>query len=40
MNNGYVEFPRPEKCEIRKKVKNMSANPPKSIGLDEEGLIE
>ncbi len=40
MNNGYVEFPRPEKCEIRKKVKNMTANPPKSIGLDEEGLVE
>ena len=40
MNNGYVEFPRPEKCEIRKKVKNMSANAPKSIGLDEEGLLE
>ncbi len=39
MFNGVLEFPKPESCTIRKKVKNMSANPPKSIGLEEEGLL-
>ncbi|NSW92368.1 MAG: type I-C CRISPR-associated protein Cas5 [Firmicutes bacterium] len=40
MVNGIIEFIRPEDCEIRKFVKKMSANPPVSVGLDEEGLLE
>jgi CRISPR-associated protein Cas5d len=38
MVNGIVEFIRPEECKIRKFVKSMSANPPASIGLEEELL--
>lgn len=40
MVNGIVEFIRPEDCNIRKFVKSMSANPPASIGLEEEELLE
>ena len=40
MDNGIVEFIRPEDCNICKFVKSMSANPPASIGLDEEELLE
>ncbi|MBS3947875.1 MAG: type I-C CRISPR-associated protein Cas5 [Dethiobacter sp.] len=40
MVNGILEFIRPEECTIRKFIKSMSANPPASIGLDEEGLLE
>jgi CRISPR-associated protein Cas5d len=40
MMNGVVEFIRPEKCTIRKFVRPMKANPPISIGLQEEGLLE
>lgn len=40
MLNGIVEFIRPENCTVRKFVKSMSANPPGSIGLEEEGLLE
>lgn len=39
MLNGIIEFPKPDNCKIKKKVKNMSANPPKTIGLQEEGLL-
>ena len=40
MVNGVVEFIRPEDCAIRRFVKPMSANPPASIGLGEEDLLE
>jgi len=38
MVNGVIEFLRPEKCTIRRDVRPMTANPPVSIGLKEEGL--
>ena len=37
---GIVEFVRPAECATRKFVRPMTANPPVSIGLDEEGLLE
>lgn len=40
MANGIIQFPRPEDCEIRKFVREMTPNPPKSVGLEEEGLID
>lgn len=40
MVKGVVEFIRPEKCITRKFVRQMKANPPASIGLMEEGLLE
>jgi CRISPR-associated protein Cas5d len=40
MNNGIVEFIRPAQCTIRKFVRPMIANPPKSVGLEEEALLE
>ncbi|NMC61807.1 MAG: type I-C CRISPR-associated protein Cas5 [SAR324 cluster bacterium] len=40
MNNGVISFIRSEECEIRKYVRSMQANPPDSIGLMEEGLLE
>lgn len=40
MVDGIVEFIRPEHCIIRKLVRPMKANPPISIGLDEEGLLK
>lgn len=40
MVKGVVEFIRPEKCVIRKFVRQMTADPPRSIGLMEEGLLE
>lgn len=39
MVNGIVEFERPENCMIRKFVKPMSANPPATIGLEEDELL-
>ena len=38
MKNGIVTFLRPEECMIRKFVREMTPNPPKSVGLNEEGL--
>ena len=38
MRDGIVEFPRPEQCTIRKFVREMIPNPPRSVGLQEEGL--
>jgi len=38
MVNGVIQFPRPDKCEIRRFVREMMPNPPKSVGLEEEGL--
>ncbi|MCL5277562.1 MAG: type I-C CRISPR-associated protein Cas5c [Deltaproteobacteria bacterium] len=40
MINGIVEFIRPGQCSIRKLVRPMIAQPPDSIGLEEEGLLE
>ena len=40
MVDGVIDFIRPEKCSIRKVVRNMVANPPKSVGLEEGGLLE
>lgn len=40
MINGIIEFERPENCTIKKFVKLMSAAPPASIGLEEQGLLE
>jgi CRISPR-associated protein Cas5d len=38
MKDGTVTFPRPEECTIRKFVREMTPNPPKSVGLNEQGL--
>jgi CRISPR-associated protein Cas5d len=40
MINGVVKFIPPDKCSIRKFVRAMKANPPNSIGFNEEGLLE
>lgn len=40
MVNGIIEFIRPEECVIRKFIKPLTANPPASVGLEEEGLFE
>ncbi|MDR3577458.1 MAG: type I-C CRISPR-associated protein Cas5c [Anaerolineaceae bacterium] len=40
MINGIITFIRPEDCTIRKFVRPMSGEPPVSIGLEEEGLLE
>lgn len=39
MINGTINFIRPEECEIKKDVRPMTANPPQTIGLEEEGLL-
>lgn len=39
MVNGIIDFPRPESNELIKKfVREMIPNPPKSVGLEEKGL--
>lgn len=40
MINGIVNFIRPEDCTIRKFVRTMKLEPPVSIGLEEEGLLD
>jgi len=40
MINGIVNFIRPEDCTIRKLVRLMKAEPPVSVGLEEEGLLD
>ena len=40
MIDGEIDFVRPEACTIRKVVKPMKGNPPQSVGLEEEGLLE
>ncbi len=40
MMDGIVQFIRPEDCAIRKLIRRMRAQPPGSIGLDEEGLLD
>lgn len=39
MRNGVIEFPRPEECTMRKHVRKMKPNAPRSTGLMEEGLV-
>lgn len=38
MQNGVIKFIRPEECIMRKFVRDMTPNPPKSVGLNEEAL--
>lgn len=40
MENGVVTFPKPEDCAVHKFVREMIPNPPKSVGLQEEGLLD
>jgi CRISPR-associated protein Cas5d len=40
MVDGKIDFIRPEACTIQKLVRPMKANPPKSVGLEEEGLLD
>lgn len=40
MINGVVTFIPPEECNIRKFIRSMSTQPPVSVGLEEEGLLE
>ncbi|TRZ92221.1 MAG: type I-C CRISPR-associated protein Cas5 [Methanosarcinales archaeon] len=42
MVDGKIDFIRPDACspELRKIVRTMKANPPESVGLEEEGLLE
>jgi len=40
MVDGKIYFIRPEECSIRKIVRPMKANPPQSVGLQEEGLLD
>jgi len=40
MINGEVKFIQPKECTIRKFVRPMKAEPPVSIGFEEEGLLE
>jgi CRISPR-associated protein Cas5d len=40
MINGVVEFIRPEACTVRKFIRPMQANPPRSRGLVDESLWE
>ncbi len=40
MIDGNIDFIKPEACTIRKVIRSMKANPPQSVGLEEEGLLE
>ena len=40
MVNGIIEFLPPVACSLRKHVREMVPNPPRSVGLQELGLIE
>lgn len=40
MVDGIIQFDRPNECNICKLVKKMAANPPMSIGFNEEGLLD
>ncbi|QEM67684.1 type I-C CRISPR-associated protein Cas5 [Geobacter sp. FeAm09] len=39
MKDGVVEFIPPQSCQVRKFVREMIPNPPSSVGLQEEGLL-
>lgn len=38
MQDGIIDFMRSEECEVKKFVREMTPNPPKSVGLNEEAL--
>ncbi len=38
VHNGVIDFIRPEECTVRKFVREMIPNPPKSVGLNEEAI--
>jgi len=40
MGKGVIKFKHPKDCVIRKFVRPMQANPPATVGLQEEGLLE
>ena len=40
MEKGVIHFVHPKDCKVRKFVRPMKANPPASIGLAEEGLLD
>lgn len=40
MDKGVIQFIHPKECKVRKFVRPMKANPPDSVGLAEEGLLE
>lgn len=40
MIDGKIDYIKPDACTIRKLVRAMRANPPKSVGLEEDGLLE
>lgn len=40
MVDGEINFIPPNECTIRKVVRSMKANPPQSVGLKEQGLLE
>jgi CRISPR-associated protein Cas5d len=40
MDKGVIQFIHPKACKVRKFVRPMKANPPDSVGLAEDGLLE
>ena len=38
VRSGIIDFIRPDECTIRKFVREMIPNPPKSVGLNEEAI--
>lgn len=40
MINGKIDFIKPKDCTVRKFVRSMKAEPPSSIGYNEEGLLQ
>lgn len=40
MDKGVIQFIHPKDCKVRKFVRSMKANPPDTVGLAEEGLLE
>ena len=40
MDKGVISFVLPKECKVRKFVRPMKANPPDTVGLAEEGLLE
>ncbi|MBM3179735.1 MAG: type I-C CRISPR-associated protein Cas5 [Chloroflexi bacterium] len=40
MDKGVIQFIHPKDCKVRKFVRPMKANPPETVGLQEEGLLE
>jgi CRISPR-associated protein Cas5d len=40
MDNGIIEFDKPEDCRIKRLIRGMKPNPPETAGLEEEGLLD